>query len=123
MEIIAPETAHVLYDDTLDPSCPNVGKHTLEARTVEVCAGITVILVIMAVSGNPVILAVAFQNLLLERDLSRINSPKQHLWTQYATKRYAMNFHLSTEHDFGGEHAILIGKRTCTTGFFCNMVD
>ena len=47
---------------------------TLEARTVEVCAGITVILVIMAVGGNPVILAVAFQNLLLRRDLSRVFS-------------------------------------------------
>ena len=65
LEIIAPKAAHVLYDDALDPSCLDVGKHTLEARTVEVCAGITVILVIMAVGGNPVILAVAFQNLLL----------------------------------------------------------
>ena len=67
LEIIAPEAAHVLYDDALDPPCLDVGKHTLEARTVEVRAGITVILVIMAVGGNPVILAVAFQNLLLVR--------------------------------------------------------
>ena len=67
LEIIAPEAAHVLYDDALDPSCLDVGKHTLEARTVEVCAGITVVLVIMSVSGNPMILAVAFQNLLLVR--------------------------------------------------------
>lgn len=67
LEIIAPEAAHVLYDDALDPSCLDVGKHTLEARTVEVCAGIAVVLVIMAVGGNPVILAVAFQNLLLVR--------------------------------------------------------
>ena len=67
LEIIAPEAAHVLYDDALDPPCLDVGKHTLEARTVEVCAGITVVLVIMAVGGNPVILAVAFQNLLLVR--------------------------------------------------------
>ena len=74
LEIITPEAAHVLYDDALDPSCLDVGKHTLEARTVEVCAGITVILVIMAVGGNPVILAVAFQNLLLRRDLSRVFS-------------------------------------------------
>ena len=49
LEIIAPEAAHVLYDDALDPSCLDVGKHTLEARTVEVCAGIAVVLVIMAV--------------------------------------------------------------------------
>ena len=35
LEIIAPEAAHVLYDDALDPSCLDVGKHTLEARTVE----------------------------------------------------------------------------------------
>ena len=65
LEIIAPKAAHVLYNDTLDPPSLDVGKHTLEARTVEVCAGITVVLVIMAVSCNPVILAVAFQNLLL----------------------------------------------------------
>ena len=74
LEIIASEAAHVLYDDALDPPCLDVGKHTLEARTVEVCAGITVVLVIMAVSSNPVILAVAFQNLLLRWDLSRIFS-------------------------------------------------
>ena len=74
LEIITPEAAHVLYDDALDPSCLDVGKHTLEARTVEVCAGITIVLVIMAVGGNPVILAVAFQNLLLRWDLSRIFS-------------------------------------------------
>ena len=67
LEIIAPKAAHVLYNDTLDPPSLDVGKHTLEARTVEVCAGITVVLVIMAVSCNPVILAVAFQNLLLVR--------------------------------------------------------
>ena len=67
LEIIAPEAAHVLYNDTLDPPSLDVGKHTLEARTVEVCAGITIVLVIMAVGGNPVILAVAFQNLLLVR--------------------------------------------------------
>ena len=36
---------------------------------------------------------------------------------------HSMDFHLSTEHDFGGEHAILIRERTCTTVFFCNMVD
>ena len=45
------------------------------------------------------------------------------LYTQYVTKRYSMDFRLSTEHDFGGEHAILIRERTCTTVFFCNMVD
>ena len=77
LEIIAPEAAHVLYDDALDPPCLDVGKHTLEARTVEVCAGITIVLVIMAVGGNPVILAVAFQNLLLRRDLSRSVFAKQ----------------------------------------------
>ena len=57
------------------------------------------------------------------RDLSRINSPKQRLWMKYAAKRHSMDFYLSTEHDFGGEHAILIRERTCTTVFFCNMVD
>ena len=35
LEIIAPEAAHVLYNDTLDPPSLDVGKHTLEARTVE----------------------------------------------------------------------------------------
>ena len=35
LEIIAPEAAHVLYNDALDPSCLDVSKHTLEARTVE----------------------------------------------------------------------------------------
>ena len=45
----------------------NIREHLLKARTVEVCAGITIVLVIMAVGGNPVILAVAFQNLLLVR--------------------------------------------------------
>lgn len=34
-----------------------------------------------------------------------------------------MDFYLSTEHDFGGENAILMGKRTCTAVFFRNMVD
>lgn len=34
-----------------------------------------------------------------------------------------MDFYLSTEHDFGGESAILMGKRTCTAVFFRNMVD
>ena len=48
LEIIAPEAAHILYDDALDPSCLDVGKHTLEARTVEVRTGITVVLVITA---------------------------------------------------------------------------
>ena len=59
----------------------------------------------------------------LGRDLSRINSPKQRLWMKYAAKRHSMDFYLSTEHDFGGEHAILIGKRTGTAVFFCNMAD
>ena len=45
------------------------------------------------------------------------------LYTQYVAKRYSMALHLSTEHDFGGEHAILIRERTYTTVFFCNMVD
>ena len=27
LEIIAPKAAHVLYNDTLDPSCLDVGKH------------------------------------------------------------------------------------------------
>ena len=74
LEIIAPEAAHVLYDDTLDPPSLDVCKHTLEARTVEVRAGVTVVLVIMAVGSDPMILAVAFQNLLLRRDLSRVFS-------------------------------------------------
>lgn len=79
LEIIAPEAAHVLYNDTLDPPSLDVGKHTLEARTVEVCAGITIVLVIMAVGGNPVILAVAFQNLLLRWNLSRGFSAKHNV--------------------------------------------
>ena len=60
--------AHILYDDALDPSCLDVCKHTLEARTVEVRAGVTVVLVIMAVGSDPMILAVAFKNLLLVRN-------------------------------------------------------
>ena len=48
LEIITSEAAHVFYNDTLDPSCLDVCKHTLEAQTVEVCAGITVVLVITA---------------------------------------------------------------------------
>ena len=35
LEIIAPEAAHVLYDDALDSPGLDVSKHTLEARTVE----------------------------------------------------------------------------------------
>ena len=65
LQIITPETAHILYNDALDLACLNIGKHTLEARTVEVCAGITVVLVIVPDSGLPVVFAVAFQNLLL----------------------------------------------------------
>ena len=30
---------------------------------------------------------------------------------------------LSTEHDFGRKHAILIGKCTCTTGLFGDMAN
>ena len=33
------------------------------------------------------------------------------------------NVHLSTEHNFSGKSTILIGKRTCTAAFFCNMLD
>ena len=44
-------------------------------------------------------------------------------WTQYITKRYAMDFHLSTEHDFGGERAVAMGKRACTAVFFRNLVN
>lgn len=33
------------------------------------------------------------------------------------------NVHLSTEHNFSGKSTLLIGKRTCTAAFFCNMLD
>ena len=65
LQIVAPESAHILYDDALDFTSLNIGKHTLEARTVKVRSRIAVILVIVSDSGIPVIFAVAFQNLLL----------------------------------------------------------
>ena len=65
LQIVAPESAHVLYNDALDLTSLNIGKHTLEARTVEVRSRIAVILVIVSDSGIPVVFAVAFQNLLL----------------------------------------------------------
>ena len=65
LQIVAPESAHVLYDDALNFASLNISKHTLEARTVEVRSRIAVILVIVPDSGIPVVFAVAFQNLLL----------------------------------------------------------
>ena len=65
LQIVAPESAHILYDDALDFTSLNIGKHMLEARTVKVRSRIAVILVIVSDSGIPVIFAVAFQNLLL----------------------------------------------------------
>ena len=76
LQIVAPESAHVLYDDALDFASLNIGKHTLEARTVEIRSRIAVILVIVPDSGIPVIFAVAFQNLFLRQDLSRVVSAK-----------------------------------------------
>ena len=76
LQIVAPESAHVLYDDALDFASLNISKHTLEAWTVEVRSRIAVILVIVPDSGIPVIFAVAFQNLLLRQDLSRVVSAK-----------------------------------------------
>jgi hypothetical protein len=37
---------YILYDDTLDFARLDVGKHPLEARTVEVRPGITVVYVV-----------------------------------------------------------------------------
>ena len=74
LQTITPETAHILYNDALYLVCLNIGQHTLKARTVEVCPGITVTLVIVPDSGIPVVFTVAFQNLLLRRDLSRVFS-------------------------------------------------
>ena len=76
LQIVAPESAHVLYDDALNFASLNISKHTLEARTVEIRSRIAVILVIVPDSGIPVIFAVAFQNLFLRQDLSRVVSAK-----------------------------------------------
>ena len=35
LQIVAPESAHILYNDALDFACLNIVKHTLKARTVE----------------------------------------------------------------------------------------
>ena len=35
LQIVAPESAHILYDDALDFTSLNIGKHMLEARTVK----------------------------------------------------------------------------------------
>ena len=69
LQIITPETAHILYNDALDLARLNIGKHTLETRTVEVCPRITVVLVIVPDSGIPVVFTVAFQDLLLRANM------------------------------------------------------
>lgn len=76
MQIVAPEAAHVLYDNALDLALLDVGKHPLEARAVEVRPGIPVVLVVVPERRVAVFFAVAFQNLLLRRDLSRVISAK-----------------------------------------------
>ena len=60
LQVVTSETAQILYDDTLDLAILNVSKHPLEARTVAVPPGITVVLIIMAESGNPMISAIPF---------------------------------------------------------------
>ena len=65
LQIVAPKSAHILYNDALDFASLNIGKHTLEARTVEVRSRVAVILVIVTDSGIPMIFTVAFQNLFL----------------------------------------------------------
>ncbi len=76
LQIVAPEAAHVLYDNALDLALLDVGKHPLEARAVEVRPGIPVVLVVVPERRVAVFFAVAFQNLLLRRDLSRVISAK-----------------------------------------------
>lgn len=65
LQIITPETGHIFDDNALDFSSFYIGKHTLKSGTVEVCTGIPVVLVIMSISGNSMLPAVPFQNLLL----------------------------------------------------------
>ena len=73
---VAPETGKILYDNALDLALLDVGKHPLEARAVEVRPGIPVVLVVVPERRVAVFFAVAFQNLLLRRDLSRVISAK-----------------------------------------------
>lgn len=60
LQVVTPETAQILYDDTLDLAILDVSKHPPEAWTVAVAPEITVVFIIMAESGNPIISAIPF---------------------------------------------------------------
>ena len=47
LRVVTPETAQILYGDTLDLAILDVSKHPLNARTVAVPPGITVVLIII----------------------------------------------------------------------------
>ena len=68
MEIVAAQTGHILDDHPLDLARLDVGKHPLEARTVEICPRITVVLVVVPDGGIAMVAAILLQNLLLVDD-------------------------------------------------------
>ena len=74
MEIVAAQAGHILDDHPLDLARLDVGKHPLKARAVEICPGITVVLVVVPDGGIAVVAAILLQNLLLRWNLSRVFS-------------------------------------------------
>jgi hypothetical protein len=58
LEIVAAQAGHILDDHSLDLACLDVGKHPLEPRTVEICPGITVVLVVVPDGSIAVVVAI-----------------------------------------------------------------
>ena len=73
-QIVSSKPGHILDDHAINIPCINIGQHFLEARTIEVCAAVTIIYIELVV-GNASVLCVLLQNLLLRRDLSRVFFP------------------------------------------------
>lgn len=63
LQIVSPETGHILYHHTLDFAVFNISKHPLKTETVEVGSGITVVLVVVTKCRIAVVAAILFQYL------------------------------------------------------------
>jgi len=58
LKIVTAQAGHILDDHPLDLARLDVGKHPLEPRTVEICPGITVVLVVVPDGGIAVVAAI-----------------------------------------------------------------
>ena len=74
LKIISAEAGHILYDHTVYLAVVDVGNHSLKARTVEVCATVTVVNILID-HREIVVFCVPLEHLSLRLNLSRVFSP------------------------------------------------